>query len=635
MVFDTRRSRIVMFGGWGASGLLNDTWAWDGQRWTQLSDRGPAPRFAARMAYDANRDRVVLFGGRGQSSDFGDTWEFDGQVWRQLEVAGPSIRNIHEMVFDPRSRSVLLFGGYNAPKRFDDLWSFDGDAWHQIPRTDAVLPRDGIAPPGPYAVGYRLIKHWDPSRATQPASDFEGRAFNGERATPMQVSIWYPATAGGSPVTIGYYRALFEVRSTLAEPAEAEVSNAGAALQAEARFQLGLDLPRIQATAIAAGETLARRDAPPADGRFPLIVGGLEGAAPASGLAEYLASHGYVVLTSPSLPRTATEQVTQPQVALETQTRNLEVVYSIARELPFADARRIALIGYNFDGMAALAHQMRNMTASAVVSMDGWEAKDSARILQASPYYDVTRVRVPYLLFAQANPPSSQLAFDSVIVDQLKYAERYAFVVKDMEHAELLGDQRIFPQLSRERRIGYDFVYRTVRTFLDAFVRGDSTARASLNRNAVTRGYPAWLATTEVRRPALRAVPTADEVEAIAMSGDIAKLTSVYRAAVQDNPAIQLFNRRTLALFAFRFAQRGQRESAIALHQLGIEAFPRSAIAQNDLGNAYRDAGNMELAAQHWRRALEMVDQDPEIETPAERAQSRANIEQKLRAAQR
>ena len=44
---------------------FNDTWAWDGLNWTQLSPTtSPAVRQFAGMAYDPIRDRTVLYGGQ-------------------------------------------------------------------------------------------------------------------------------------------------------------------------------------------------------------------------------------------------------------------------------------------------------------------------------------------------------------------------------------------------------------------------------------------------------------------------------------------------------------------------------------------------------------------------------------------
>ncbi len=77
----------MLFGGANAEGVLNDLWAWDGASWRKLAESGPEPRVMGHIAYDTRRDRVVLFGGRRASpanTDLGDTWEWDGEAWRQI-----------------------------------------------------------------------------------------------------------------------------------------------------------------------------------------------------------------------------------------------------------------------------------------------------------------------------------------------------------------------------------------------------------------------------------------------------------------------------------------------------------------------------------------------------------------------
>jgi hypothetical protein len=133
MAFDSGRNRTVLFGGLdGESRALNDTWEWDGDDWTQMADDGPPARSGHAMAFDSTRGRVVLFGGAGESIAFGDTWEWSGDEWVQVEDVGPAPRRLHAMTFDAVRGRVVLFGGFSGTSAFGDTWEFDGGTWTQI-----------------------------------------------------------------------------------------------------------------------------------------------------------------------------------------------------------------------------------------------------------------------------------------------------------------------------------------------------------------------------------------------------------------------------------------------------------------------------------------------------------------------
>ena len=132
----------------------SDTWQWDGQDWTQLSDSGPSPRFSHAVAFDSSRNRTVLFAGIKDVSPEGvpdllqGTWEFDGQDWTQQEDTGPAARGSHALTYDPSSSRVVLFGGSPA---LGDTWAWDGKTWAQIAE---------FGPPGPRKCRRDLDGRW-------------------------------------------------------------------------------------------------------------------------------------------------------------------------------------------------------------------------------------------------------------------------------------------------------------------------------------------------------------------------------------------------------------------------------------------------------------------------------------------
>lgn len=136
LVYDAARQQVLLFGGLSSQLPVADTWAWNGEDWTQLSDSGPPARSRHAAAYDSARQRVVLFG--GQRTDptaglimLGDTWEWDGQDWTQVSETGPSPRQLAVMAFDSARNKTVLFGGTNMfmDVSTGDTWEWDGAAW--------------------------------------------------------------------------------------------------------------------------------------------------------------------------------------------------------------------------------------------------------------------------------------------------------------------------------------------------------------------------------------------------------------------------------------------------------------------------------------------------------------------------
>ncbi len=73
---------VVMLGGNGVLGTdLSEWWVWDGSLWSAEHAPAPGTRHFARIAYDTRRRRLLQFGGSRIDEPLGDTWVFGAWSW--------------------------------------------------------------------------------------------------------------------------------------------------------------------------------------------------------------------------------------------------------------------------------------------------------------------------------------------------------------------------------------------------------------------------------------------------------------------------------------------------------------------------------------------------------------------------
>ena len=139
-------SRVLLFGGENASGLLNDTWLWDDniRGWVQQTpaNRPPARR-GHSMAFDSSPgvQAIVVLGGTDASgAPLNDAWQWriptggGGYDW-QPHFPPPSRRTRAKIVYQAASGNVLLFGGsttaagWQGGTTLSDTWELVADRW--------------------------------------------------------------------------------------------------------------------------------------------------------------------------------------------------------------------------------------------------------------------------------------------------------------------------------------------------------------------------------------------------------------------------------------------------------------------------------------------------------------------------
>lgn len=142
MVYDSARSRVILFGGRAGSLSLSDTWAFDlnERRWQQLATDGASPpaRFSMVAGIDAPNERLLI--ATGQTDDgsvFDDVWALDltTDQWQEVAVAGerPAARYGAGGGIFSYSDALYLSHGF-ADTRYDDTWAFDleSNQWRNV-----------------------------------------------------------------------------------------------------------------------------------------------------------------------------------------------------------------------------------------------------------------------------------------------------------------------------------------------------------------------------------------------------------------------------------------------------------------------------------------------------------------------
>lgn len=134
MAFDSTTNQTILFGGYSNGQLLQDTWSWDGTKWTQLFPvTSPPVRSDAAIAFDPSTNQIILFGGFSNSGNLSDTWSWDGNNWTQQTPANsPSARSGSRMAFDSINNLLILFGGFSGSTVVNDTWNWNGTNWIQL-----------------------------------------------------------------------------------------------------------------------------------------------------------------------------------------------------------------------------------------------------------------------------------------------------------------------------------------------------------------------------------------------------------------------------------------------------------------------------------------------------------------------
>lgn len=149
MAYDSVSGQVVLFGGDSAGGLLADTWTFHAGRWTQVTTtpaNSPSARRGNQMAYDSLDGYVLLFGGYNDGTYYGDTWAFNGQSWSNVPATNPPTpRYAAGITFDPRDGYVVLFAGIESAGYLHSTWGYASGRWTAIINpTTTVLTALGL-----------------------------------------------------------------------------------------------------------------------------------------------------------------------------------------------------------------------------------------------------------------------------------------------------------------------------------------------------------------------------------------------------------------------------------------------------------------------------------------------------------
>lgn len=154
---------------------------------------------------------------------------------------------------------------------------------------------------GEYSVGFKVINHWDKSRNRFSKYEKSGE-LNKARFFPVQISIWYPSVEpwdSAKVIPFKKYFYLTEQKNDFKPPSQERREKTLDILFNFATLGAGLELSKEQLLDIGNTATAAMQDVDAVNKKFPVIIAGHDGGVwKGTTLSEYLASHGYVVIST-------------------------------------------------------------------------------------------------------------------------------------------------------------------------------------------------------------------------------------------------------------------------------------------------------------------------------------------------
>ena len=304
--------------------------------------------------------------------------------------------------------------------------------------------------------------------------------FRSENKSGTTLDVWYPAVPGGAPrLTFGDY-----VRHELGEDLEEEELHRWLSVAVSGDAAV---VSKGLAREILGGAMQARTGAEPAPGPFPLVVWTArhETTSAQAVLSEYLASQGYVVVSS----RTAGPRHPYPWEIQEAGAKrevfaallgHLETAITALADDPAVDSDRIGVLTWSYAAEMAPVLQLRHDAVAVVVGLSSNPLATAGLyhpdgVLTGMPASDLDAA---YVVMTEAVGTDGTEREPPPLLGELPSAS-YFVRFRELAHGNFNGLEGMIPGVYRieqvqpwsrgglEARQGYETIARYVLAFLD------------------------------------------------------------------------------------------------------------------------------------------------------------------------
>lgn len=474
---------------------------------------------------------------------------------------------------------------------------------------------------GTYDVGFKVVQQYDQSRSYRPGVDaVTGEPDRGHQGRPIQTLIWYPASSPGRPLIYADYLDLAgnddrfdldKVQATrIAEQALREYVPYGASTA---------DIARIRAEPVH-----ATADAPPAARKFPLIVYAPSDASHAfenDMLCEYLASHGYVVIASPShgahVPYMTDGSISETVENTRAQAADIGFLIGYANAMPNVDSAKVGVVGFSWGGMASTFAAVADSRIGALVDLEG-SVRYFPKVLAAAPEISPDRIHVPLLFFADREDPFApgRDPRPNSFVAQIHHADVTEIGLREMSHRDFASDNLRFPYggdrggaTVDQKRESYAWVARYTLAFLDDVLKGDATAKAFMQATPQVNHVPPDTLSIRHRASVGPAASVAAFAQLLAKNG-FDKAIDTYAAYTREHPGFQVPDDTFDAWFS-SLLDLARPDDAVGLCQLWAHVSPKNIDAWTSLGAAYEIANQPMAAVESYLHVIALDHHNP------------------------
>jgi hypothetical protein len=493
--------------------------------------------------------------------------------------------------------------------------------------TTANSPVWGDLQPGAYRAGFKSVFRYDDSRTWRSTRSYSGAFSPDIDGRPIQISVWYPANPGPSvkKMTFADY---------VDQSAPARFAQLNSIMKQRSRDDASTAVPRGELAALQSLQMNAYRNVRPAAGRFPVVLyfAGLNAPINSNAImAEYLASHGYIV-ASISLIGPSDEETFQSRTSngFEATVRDMESAWAVLQDEPNVDKTHLAVMGHSVGAIEAVILGMRNANVSSVIGLDGtYGFEGLSSVLNNSYAFDPGKMRAAFLDLRRARGAQGNEPLDFSAVESFRHSDRTIITIDKMHHSDFTSFAMIgayfhsplptgYPLNGWNRetgRAGYETVCRIVLSTLDAGLKSDSTAMAEMESEIDKKD-----GITIRHENAVPPPPSPLEAAALAASKGLDAAKAAFSVSCGQEALASCVNVDCFNTWGYNLLGKQQAKGALAIFQLNAWAHPQSANAQDSLADGFGAVGDKASARSAIERAIALAPGDPSLDASAKSA---------------